>query len=388
MAERTAELEASRAEAEAANLGKTRFIAAASHDLLQPLHAARLFTAALIDRDPGNDLGGKIDASLGAVESLIDALLDISKLDAGAFKPDKRPFALQTLFDSLGTAFAPVAARRDVDLVLVPTRAFVDTDAAFLRRILQNLLSNALRYGRVEGRRHRVLLGCRREGGALRIEVKDNGPGIPADKQQIIFEEFVRLQPEDDRPRAERGLGLGLAIVERIARMLDLPVRLASAPGLGSTFSVVVPEVPAMAGAAEASAPLPRPTAEAGRFVLCIDNEASVREAMATLLRGWGCRVATAASLDEAVAAISGGPPDLVLADLHLDDGPDGLEVIDILRQRCQRPVPAALITADRDPTLRARARAHQVELLHKPLKPAALRALLRMRERVTPLTQ
>ncbi|HEY2870335.1 MAG TPA: NahK/ErcS family hybrid sensor histidine kinase/response regulator, partial [Reyranella sp.] len=380
--ERTAELEASRAEAEAANLGKTRFIAAASHDLLQPLHAARLFTAALIDRDPANDLGGKIDASLGAVESLLDTLLDISKLDAGAFKPDKRPFALQTLFDSLGTAFAPVAARHDVDLVLVPTHAFVDTDSAFLRRILQNLLSNALRYGRVEGRPHRVLLGCRREGGALRIEVKDNGPGIPADKQQVIFEEFVRLQPEDDRPRAERGLGLGLAIVERIARMLDLPVRLASAPGLGSTFSILVPEVPAVAAAAEAAAPLPRPPAEAERFVLCIDNEASVREAMATLLRGWGCRVATAASLDEALAATSAGLPDLVLADLHLDEGPDGLEVVDILRQRWARAVPAALITADRDPTLRAQARAHQVELLHKPLKPAALRALLRMRER------
>jgi Na+/proline symporter/signal transduction histidine kinase/CheY-like chemotaxis protein len=385
VAERTAELEASRAEAEAANLGKTRFIAAASHDLLQPLHAARLFTAALIDRDPANDLGGKIDASLGAVESLLDALLDISKLDAGAFKPDKRPFALQTLFDSLGTAFAPVAARHDVDLVLVPTRAFVDTDPAFLRRILQNLLSNALRYGRVEGRPHRVLLGCRREGRALRIEVKDNGPGIAADKQQVIFEEFVRLQPEDDRPRAERGLGLGLAIVERIARMLDLPVRLASAPGQGSTFSVLVPEVPAVAAAAEAAAPLPRPSAEAERFVLCIDNEASVREAMATLLRGWGCRVATAASLDEALAATSGGLPDLVLADLHLDEGPDGLEVVDTLRQRWGRSVPAALITADRDPTLRVTARAHQVELLHKPLKPAALRALLRMRERVAP---
>jgi Na+/proline symporter/CheY-like chemotaxis protein/two-component sensor histidine kinase len=385
VAERTAELEASRAEAEAANLGKTRFIAAASHDLLQPLHAARLFTAALVDRDPNNDLGGKIDTSLGAVESLLDALLDISKLDAGAFKPDKRAFALQTLFDSLGTAFAPVAARHDVDLVLVPTRAFVDTDPAFLRRILQNLLSNALRYGRVEGRPHRVLLGCRREGGRLRIEVKDNGPGIPADKQKVIFEEFVRLQPEDDRPRAERGLGLGLAIVDRIARMLDLPVRLASAPGRGSTFSVLVAEVPAVAAASETAAPLPRPPVEAERFVLCIDNEASVREAMATLLRGWGCRVATAASLDEALAATADGLPDLVLADLHLDEGPDGLEVIDALRRRWQRAVPAALITADRDPTLRVTARARQVELLHKPLKPAALRALLRMRERVTP---
>ena len=386
--ERTAELEASRAEAEAANLGKTRFIAAASHDLLQPLHAARLFTAAMIDRDPGNDLGGKIDASLGAVESLLDALLDISKLDAGAFKPEKRPFALQPLFESLATAFAPVAARNGVELVVVPTRAFVSTDPAFLRRILQNLLSNALRYGRVEGRPPRVLLGCRRvpqEGGSeeLRVEVKDNGPGIAQDKQIIIFDEFVRLQPEDEAPREERGLGLGLAIVDRIARMLDLPVGLASAPGRGSTFSVIVPRVPAVVAAAVTPpAPQPALSIEAESFVLCIDNEGRVREAMATLLGGWGCRVAIAATHAEALDQVAriGRLPDLVLADLHLDEGPDGLEVVDALRRTWRRAVPAALVTADRDPTLRLRARARNVELLHKPVKPASLRALLRLR--------
>jgi signal transduction histidine kinase/CheY-like chemotaxis protein len=387
--ERTAELEASRAEAEAANLGKTRFIAAASHDLLQPLHAARLFTAAMIDRAPDNDLGGKIDASLGAVESLLDALLDISKLDAGAFKPEKRAFALQPLFDSLATAFAAVAQRRGVELAVVPTRAFVETDPAFLRRVLQNLLSNALRYGSVEGRPQRVLLGCRREGRDVRIEVRDNGPGIAADKQALIFEEFVRLQPEDDRPREERGLGLGLAIVERIGRMLDLPVRLASAPGRGSTFSIVVPLVPAViASPVPASAPQPAPALEAGSFVLCIDNEARVLEAMAALLSGWGCEVATAASQAEALERVREAArlPDLVLADLHLDDE-DGLEVIAHLRGAWERPVPAALVTADRDPMLRLRARARQVELLHKPIKPAALRALLRLRERVVGLT-
>jgi Na+/proline symporter/signal transduction histidine kinase len=381
--ERTAELEASRAEAEAANLGKTRFIAAASHDLLQPLHAARLFTAAMIDRDPGNDLGGKIDASLGAVESLLDALLDISKLDAGAFKPEKRPFALQPLFDSLATAFAPVAARGGVELVVAPTRAFVSTDPAFLRRILQNLLSNALRYGKAEGRAARVLLGCRRVGEELRIEVKDNGPGIANDKQAVIFDEFVRLQAEDDAPREERGLGLGLAIVDRIARMLDLKVELASGPGQGSTFSVTVPRVASVVAAPVAPpTPQPTPSVEAESFVLCIDNEARVREAMATLLTGWGCRVAAAASHAEALAAVerAGRLPDLVLADLHLDNGPDGLDVVEALRQAWAHPVPAALVTADRDPTLRLRARARRVELLHKPVKPAALRALLRMR--------
>ena len=383
VAERTAELEASRAEAEAANLGKTRFIAAASHDLLQPLHAARLFTAAMIDRDPRNDLGGKIDASLGAVESLLDALLDISKLDAGAFKPEKRAFALQPLFESLATAFAPTAARHGVELVIVPTHAFVDTDPAFLRRILQNLLSNALRYGRSEGRPARVLLGCRRAGGSLRIEVRDNGPGIAPDKQAVIFDEFVRLQPEDEAPREERGLGLGLAIVDRIARMLDLPVGLASAPGRGSTFSVTVPRVAAVATAPSAApAPQPMPSIEAESFVLCLDNEARVREAMAALLGGWGCKVETAATQAEALAAVAraGRLPDLVLADLHLDEGADGLDAVVALRAAWGRTVPAALVTADRDPTLRLRARARQVELLHKPVKPASLRALLRLR--------
>lgn len=386
--ERTAELEASRAEAEAANLGKTRFIAAASHDLLQPLHAARLFTAAMIDRDPANDLGGKIDASLGAVESLLDALLDISKLDAGAFRPEKRPFALQPLFESLATAFAPMAARRGIELAVAPTRAFVDTDPAFLRRILQNLLSNALRYGKVEGRPARVLLGCRRAasgdgGDALRIEVRDNGPGIVPAKQAVIFDEFVRLQPEDDGPREERGLGLGLAIVDRIARMLDLPIGLASAPGRGSTFSVTVPRVAAVAAVPPApSVPQPQLLIEAESFVLCIDNEAQVREAMAALLGGWGCRVAATATQAEALEAVAraGRLPDLVLADLHLDEGPDGLDVVTELRRQWGRAVPAALVTADRDPTLRLRARARQVELLHKPVKPASLRALLRLR--------
>jgi CheY-like chemotaxis protein len=268
----------------------------------------------------------------------------------------------------------------------------VSTDPAFLRRILQNLLSNALRYGRAEGRPARVLLGCRRVGNELRIEVKDNGPGIAGDKQAIIFDEFVRLQVEDDAPREERGLGLGLAIVDRIARMLDLPVGLASAPGQGSTFSVSVPRVPAVVAAPVAApAPQPTPSVEAESFVLCIDNEARVREAMATLLGGWGCRVAAAASQDEALALVAraGRLPDLVLADLHLDDvsenRPDGLEVVEALRRAWGRAVPAALVTADRDPTLRLRARARQVELLHKPVKPAALRALLRLSERITP---
>jgi CheY-like chemotaxis protein len=261
----------------------------------------------------------------------------------------------------------------------------VSTDPAFLRRILQNLLSNAIRYGAVEGRPQRVLLGCRRAGDFLRIEVRDNGPGIAENKQAVIFDEFVRLNPDGDR--GERGLGLGLAIVERIGRMLDVPIGLSSAPGRGSTFHVSVARVAAVI-AAPTAAPTPQatPVFDAGAFVLCIDNEAQVREAMAALIGGWGCQVALAATLDEAIDAVdrAGRFPDLLVADLHLDEGPDGLEIIETLRRRWALAVPAALITADRDPTLRPRARARGVELLHKPVKPAALRALLRLRSRAT----
>jgi CheY-like chemotaxis protein len=222
--------------------------------------------------------------------------------------------------------------------------------------------------------------------------VVDNGPGIAPDKQTVIFEEFVRLQAEDDSPREQRGLGLGLAIVDRIARMLDLPVELASDPGRGSTFSVIVPRVAAVPTAPLAP-PAPRPTTslEAESFVLSIDDEATVREAMATLLSGWGCRVVTAASRQDAIdqAERVGRVPDLILADLHLgdasNDGLDGLDVVDALRRHWRRTVPAALVTADRDPTLRVRARLRQVELLHKPVKPAALRALLRVSGRALP---
>ena len=205
-----------------------------------------------------------------------------------------------------------------------------------------------------------MLLGCRRAGTGLRIEVRDNGAGIAPDKQAIIFDEFVRLHPEHDAPREERGLGLGLAIVDRIARMLELPLGLASAPGEGSTFSVVVPRVAAVVSAPLAPAP-PQPASSIEResFVLCLDNELQVREAMATLLGGWGCRVVTAASQAEALAEVAraGRLPDLVLADFHIDDGPDGLAVVEALRAEWKQMVPAALVTADRDPTLRVRAR-------------------------------
>ena len=335
--ERTAELEASRAEAEAANLGKTRFIAAASHDLLQPLHAARLFTAAMIDRDPGNDLGGKIDTSLGAVESLLDALLDISKLDAGAFKPEKRPFALQPLFNSLATAFAPVAARRGVELVVAPTRAFVSTDPAFLRRILQNLLSNALRYGKAEGRPARVLLGCRRVGEELRIEVKDNGPGIAVDKQAVIFDEFVRLQAEDDA--AARGARIGSG--PRHRRPHRAHARSAGGARLGAAAGLDLLGDGAARGrgrgGARDAAGAPAHAVGRGREFRALHRQRSagprghgdIADGLGLPRRDGGVAGRGAAAVERA-----GRVPDLVLADLHLDMGRTG----STWSRRCARP--------------------------------------------------
>lgn len=393
VAERTAELqlavqelEQSRAEAEAANLGKTRFLAAASHDLLQPLHAARLFTAALAEREPDNPLVSKIDYGLGAVEALLDTLLDISKLDAGAVKPEIRPVALGPLLDSIVTAFAPLAAKRGVALRLAPTTATVSTDPALLRRVLQNFVANAIRYSRNDRTDRRVLIGCRRSGNTIRIDVCDNGPGIPEDKRKLIFQEFARLERGGDA--AERGLGLGLAIVERIGKMLNSPIWLRSATGRGSTFSINLPRavVESARLAAPADAPAVIPGSLADSFVLCIDNEVAVREAMTTLLEGWSCTVRAVENIENARRAVAamGRSPDIVLADLHLDDeSVDGLDAIALLRRDWGARLPAILITADRSQDMRQRAMTMNVDVLHKPVRPAALRALISQRRRL-----
>ncbi len=392
VAERTAELqlavqelEQSRAEAEAANLGKTRFLAAASHDLLQPLHAARLFTAALAEREPDNALVSKIDYGLGAVEALLDALLDISKLDAGAVKPEIRPVALGPLLESLAIAFAPLAAQKGVVLKVVHTSATISTDPALLRRVLQNFVANAIRYARTDRQDRRVLVGIRRRGKMVRICVSDNGPGIPDDKREVIFQEFARLERGGDA--AERGLGLGLAIVERIAKMLGNPIHLETAVGRGSTFAISVPRavVEPVQPPAPVSTTIAEPGSLKGAFILCIDNEVGVREAMATLLEGWSCEVAAVDSVEAARQAVAaaGRSPDVILADLHLDEGmPDGLEAIAQLRRDWGQKLPAILITADRSHDMRQRAAAMGIDVLHKPVKPAALRALVSQRRR------
>ena len=369
------ELGRAKGEAEQANISKTRFLAAASHDILQPLNAARLYVTSLIERQGGgNDaqLVGNIDASLDAVEEIFSALLDISRLDTGAMKPDLLSFRIDDLLRQLEVEFAPLAQEKGLRLDFVPCSLTVQSDRRLLRRLLQNLVSNAIKYTP----RGRVLVGCRRYRGRTRIDIYDTGLGIPQSKKRAIFQEFHRL---DQGAKVARGLGLGLSIVERIARILDHKIAVSSAPGRGSRFSVEVP-----LSAAVPVSPQPRAPREvdriqlAGISVLCIDNDLSILDGMETLLGGWGCRVLKAPDLEAAVAAVTQAKvtPDGLLVDYHLDDG-NGIDAIAELRRRFGTDLTAILITADRSPRVREDARGNAIQVLNKPIKPAALRALL-----------
>ena len=368
-----AALARAKGEADEANISKTKFLAAASHDILQPLNAARLYVTSLIERGGGDDrrLVGNIDASLEAVEEIFGALLDMSRLDTGAMRPEFASFRIDELLRQIELEFAPLAAAKGIELKYVPCSLVVRSDRRLLRRLVQNLVSNAIKYT-LTGR---VLVGCRRCGSELRIDVYDTGVGIPESKRRDIFVEFHRL---DQGARIARGVGLGLSIVERVARVLGYTVELQSIDGNGSHFAIRVPR----SNAAPVELP-PRddtridPGQLAGTTALCIDNEPSVLDGMETLLQGWGCEVIKAPDLDTALAAVAASPtaPNGLLVDYHLDHG-NGIEAIIALRARCG-DLPAILITADRSPAMREQAAAEGSQVLQKPLKPAALRALL-----------
>ncbi len=365
-------------EADEANQSKTRFLAAASHDLLQPLNAARLFASAL-EQQAGLDnsqrhLVERLDGSLLSAEQLLSALLDISRLDAGAIPTRIEEFAISDILKPLNAEFSVMARERKLRLDLVASSARVRSDARLLRRILQNFLANAMRYTE----QGRVLIGCRRHGRQLSIQVWDTGPGIPDDQTEAIFREFHRLQ--DSRRSGERGLGLGLAIVDRIARMLEHPIELKSVPGQGTMFAISVPM--AESDATEAPPRIARRQNTRrldGLVVLCIDNEPEILSGMRSLVEPWGCQVCTAADEAQAYAVIerSDQRPDVMLADYHLDDQATGIELMNNLRDRLGRDVPGILITADQTEAVREAARKAGYRIIHKPLRPAALRALL-----------
>ncbi|GGY08903.1 hypothetical protein GCM10007160_40370 [Litchfieldella qijiaojingensis] len=365
--------------AEDANASKTRFLAAASHDLLQPLNAARLFTSALSQEMDADDLKrtiGHIDNSLQAAEELLGTLLDISKLDAGALTPRRSRFALADIFRPLRAEFEVMAEERGLDLVVVTTRCWVDSDAQMLRRIVQNFLSNAIRYTQ----HGRVLLGCRRHGQRLSIEVWDSGPGIPESKQTEIFQEFRRLDQASRHKESEKGLGLGLSIADRMSRVLDHPIHVRSWEGVGTVFKVSVPMV--AAGEARRTEDLPSRRAGnklAGTRIICIDNESLILEGMKAMLSGWGCEVFTATTIGGAKSILRhlDSDPDAILADYHLDNEVTGLMALDALAERCEGVVPGIVITADRTDEVAEEVKRGGYQLLLKPVRPAALRALL-----------
>jgi signal transduction histidine kinase/CheY-like chemotaxis protein len=359
--------------AEEANLGKTRFLAAAGHDILQPLNAARLYCSSLIEKagdgEP-SEAARNIESSLESVETILGMVLDISRLDTGALKPSETAFRLDELLQQIATDFLPMAEAKRLRMKIVPSSLMVRTDRNMLRRLVQNLVSNAIKYTR----QGRILVGVRRRGDLVEIQVFDSGIGIPEDKLNTVFREFTRL---DEGMREAPGLGLGLSIVDRIARVLRLELHLQSVKGRGTRFSVILPLTHAAPEAATVEpAPGTGPVfALSGLSVLCIDNDPRIVEGMRLLLEGWGCVVRTAsgsAVLDEPVSA----SPDVILADYHLD-GEDGLELIARLRSLYGRDTPALLLTADRSEELKAMASRMDVGVLNKPIKPAALRAML-----------
>ncbi|WEN16861.1 PAS-domain containing protein [Rhodanobacter sp. AS-Z3] len=360
--ERTGELATASAEAQAANDAKSRFLAAVTHDLMQPLHAAQLFAHSLTERGGDAVTAQHLNGALAATEGLLTGLLDVARLEGGRLHPQLRSFALAEVLDPLAAEFRAIAADHGVHMDVVGTRAWVHSDPQLLRRVLQNFLSNALRYAE----RGRVLLGVRRRGGCLRIEVWDNGPGIATHEQQLIFQEFRR-----GSTAGGQGLGLGLSIAQRMADLLGHPLGLRSWPGSGSVFHVDLPiALPLAASSAAVAVPRALP---AGRALL-LDNEPAALAALGNLLSRWGWQVHAARNAEQALAAP--WRADLHILDFHLDGGHTGLDVWKLLHEQ-HADVPTVMLTADRDSDLRQRLQELGISVLYKPLKPVALRQVL-----------
>jgi Na+/proline symporter/signal transduction histidine kinase/ActR/RegA family two-component response regulator len=367
--------------AEEANLGKTRFLAAAGHDILQPLNAARLYCASLIEkagRGEAGEAAASIESSLESVETILGAVLDISRLDAGGMKPSESVFQLGGLLKQIGTDFMPLAAEKKLDLRIVGSSVAVDTDRSLLRRLVQNLVSNAIKYTRSG----RILVGVRSRRELVELQVIDTGIGIAPDKLNSVFSEFTRLE---EGAREAQGLGLGLSIVDRIARVLRLEIRIFSDKGKGTRFSVILPKTaaPQPAEVAEVKPQAPAGVALSGLVVFCIDNDARILDGMRLLIERWGCRVWTFAGSQAVEAQRATLPaPDIVLADYHLDRE-NGLDAIRRLRRLFGAETAAVLVTADRSGEVRAAAAAMDVPVLNKPVKPAALRSMMTRMRRV-----
>jgi len=368
--------------AEEANLGKTRFLAAVGHDILQPLNAARLYCAALMEKAGDGRLAeqaGSIESSLDSVETILGAVLDISRLDAGAMKPSETVFELGPLLKQIGTDFAPMADGKGLRLKIMPSSLRVRSDRNLLRRLVQNLVSNAIKYTQ----HGRVLVGVRRRGELAEILIVDTGIGIDGDKLNTVFDEFTRL--EAGKRQAE-GLGLGLSIVDRIARVLRAELRIDSDPGAGTRFSVLLPVTLAEPAAVAPSAANANSMTFGltGLKVLCIDNDPRIKDSIRKLLEGWGCSVQI---LSGSAGLETAERPEIALVDYHLDDE-TGLDVIAKARQRFGADLTAVLVTAERSGEVKAVAQLMDVTVIHKPVKPAALRSIMGRVRREAETTQ
>lgn len=368
-------LRVARDAAETANRSKDKYLAAASHDLLQPLNAARLLISTLRERplpEAEKVLVERTHQALEGAEDLLTDLLDISRLDQAAVKPDVALYRLDELFAPLVSEFRTVADAAGLKLRARIGDYAISTDLRLMTRILRNLLSNACRYTE-EGR---ILLGARRRGRHLRLEVWDTGRGIAQDRLQAIFLEFNQL--DVGRAADRKGVGLGLAIVERIAKILGYQVEVRSWPGRGSVFSIEVPLGQALPLPVHPATPQPGTgNPLPGRRLLVVDNELSILESMGALLGQWGCEVVTATDQAGAVLALQGRAPELILADFHLDHGVVGCEVVRHLREHFGHAIPAVIITADRSDQCRRSLHKLGAPLLNKPVKPGKLRAVL-----------
>lgn len=365
--------------AERADRSKTRFLAQAGHDLLQPLAAARLSSTALaeIQRDEdGRRLSRQVERALATIEGLLKTLLDISRLDAGVMVPQITTVGLGQLLADLATDYGPLAAKRGLRFGVMPSTAHVATDPIMLTRILQNLIGNALRYTE----KGRVLVGARRRGTKMRIDVIDTGPGISEDQHCAIFEEFHRGRAQT--PDGEVGLGLGLSIVQRLADVLDHRVTLASNVGRGTRFSVEIERAlrpaPPLPATMARPGPGPVPGVFTDTLVGVVDNDPAVREATVELVRQWGCEAIDGRDARDILARVeeTGRRPDLLLLDYHLDHE-TGVEALAALTEAWGEEPPTIMVTADHGREIEERLAANGLELMRKPVRPAELRALM-----------
>lgn len=373
--EATARLAAQKNEAERANIAKSKFFAAASHDLRQPLHALVLFVGALKERihyPEVRTLVDHIEASVDAMEMLFNSLLDISRLDAGVIEVNRQHFSLDCLLERLKKQFAPQAAEKGLRFRVLPCKSTLYSDPILLERIMLNLVSNAIRYTDQGG----ILVGCRRRGKNLLIQVWDSGQGIPDQQQDMVFQEFFQLDnPERDR---SKGLGLGLAIVARLAILLDHPLTLNSRPGRGTVFDIQVP-LGSAALAAKSNQQISPTSALAIKLAVLIDDEEAILRAMEELFDNWKIDLVAARTVEDAFQVLDETDriPDLVISDYRLPDNMDGLKVLEAFRSRYGASLPAIILTGDTAPESIQALNQAGFTVLHKPLRPARLRSLL-----------